>query len=234
MIRIAVCDDNEEFVNIHCQILSRILNKMGVNAQIIKCYTGDELLLEISINGKVDIILLDIALRGKNGIEIARKIREEDFSVILIFVSAYDEYCKEIIGVQPYEFLDKPITEEKLSLTLDRIFKTCINKNDIYWYYNNKYRQNISLSEVYYFRSDKRKVFICYGGEEISFYHRLDDVEKEIQDKTVKFIRIHKSFLINLSFVKRYGYENIELCNGMTLEISRKYRRIVSGIFQNI
>lgn len=104
MLRIGICDDEREALESHTELVRHIMQKMGMNADIRKCHTGNELLMEMEENGKFDIILLDIEMEYMNGIEAARKIRDTDAYVVLIFISAFDQYCKEAISVQPYAF----------------------------------------------------------------------------------------------------------------------------------
>ena len=57
-----------------------------------------------------------------NGIEAARKIRDTDAYVVLIFISAFDQYCKEAISVQPYAFLDKPLQQAQIGEEFHTVF----------------------------------------------------------------------------------------------------------------
>lgn len=74
MLRIGICDDEREAVEIHAEQVRLIMRQMSINADIRKCYTGNELLLEIEESGKFHIILLDIEMEHMNGIEVARKL----------------------------------------------------------------------------------------------------------------------------------------------------------------
>lgn len=78
--------------------------------------------------GNMDIILLDIEMGGINGVETARRIREKDNRAILFFISYYEQYCKEIINVQPFRFIDKPVSEEELDRGFREAFKAMSQK----------------------------------------------------------------------------------------------------------
>lgn len=106
MIRIGVCDDMEEEIRRQKSILLRIAEKLDLEMEIRDFWSGEELLEEIENYGSFDIILLDIEMEGKDGIETARCIREKDFSTIVIFVSAHEQYCRKMLEVQPFAFLE--------------------------------------------------------------------------------------------------------------------------------
>lgn len=114
MLRIGICDDEREAVEAHAEQIRHIMRQMRMNADIRKCYTENE---------KFHIILLDIEMEYMNGIEVARKIRSTDAYVVIIFISAFDQYCKEAISVQPYAFLDKPLQQAQIRKTIEEAYK---------------------------------------------------------------------------------------------------------------
>ena len=114
MIRIGICDDIVEDIRKQKAMIEGIAKRHGINVDICVYEEGEELLQDIQMYGHMDILFLDIEMEGKNGIETARIIRETDYQTILIFISAYDKYCKKLIEVQPFAFLDKPVSESDL------------------------------------------------------------------------------------------------------------------------
>lgn len=99
-------------------------------------------------HGKYGHRFLDVEMLGISGIETARILRERDSRVILIFVSCHNQYCKEMIEVQPYAFIDKPVSEEKLEKILKRVFETHLNSDDSYCFSYNKRQYNIPLNQI--------------------------------------------------------------------------------------
>ncbi len=227
MLRIGICDDEREAVEAHAEQVRRIMRQMGMNADIRKCYTGNELLMEIEENGKLHIILLDIEMEHMNGIEVARKIRDTDAYVVLIFISAFDQYCKEAISVQPYAFLDKPLQQVQINRAIEEAYKRQIEQKETYNFRFDRVYYSIDLNEICYFRSELRKVFIVTRQAEYWFYGKIDQVEKALSQKSHRFLRIHKSFLVNSHYISRYHYEKVILQNGEELEISRSQRNLV-------
>ncbi len=234
MLRIAICDDDAETVGYHMGEVRRIMRQMGINADIRKCYTGDELLMEMEESGMFHIVLLDIEMQRMNGIETARRVRRLDPYAVLIFISAYDQYCKAAISVQPYAFLDKPAPSAALEKTLKEVCHRQLEEREAFDYHKNKVYYNVDLRDIYYFRSDLRKVYII-GKKEIQwFYGKLDEVEQILSRKKRLFIRIHKSLLVNWHYISCYRYEKIILQNGEELEISKSHRSLARRYYMDI
>ena len=91
-MRIGICDDIREEVEKQEKQVRQITYQIGIRADIRKCYSGMDLLMEIELSGQFDIILLDIELGGMNGIETARQIRESDVNCNIIFIRKQSAY----------------------------------------------------------------------------------------------------------------------------------------------
>lgn len=87
MIRIGICEDLEEELKREKVMVQEIMQELGCNVQIVCCLSGEELLCEIESRGDFDILLLDIQMNGRNGVETARIIRETDHKAVMIFIS---------------------------------------------------------------------------------------------------------------------------------------------------
>lgn len=193
MLRIGICDDEREALETHTELVRHIMQQMGMNADIRKCHTGNELLMEMEENGKFDIILLDIEMEYMNGIEAARKIRDTDAYVVLIFISAFDQYCKEAISVQPYAFLDKPLQQAQIGEAIGEAYRRQIEQKETFDFRAGRVYYSIDLREICYFRSELRKVFVITRQKEYWFYGKIDQVERVLSQKKHRFLRIHKS-----------------------------------------
>ena len=105
-MRIAICDDEK---NIR-ELIGNKVAKQYPEADIIFFQSGEELLLS---DKHIDILFLDIQMSGKNGMETARELRKKDKSVILIFVTAVEEYVFQAFDVGAFNYIVKPIDDTK-------------------------------------------------------------------------------------------------------------------------
>ena len=224
MIRIGICDDVIEQLQLQEEILRNITHQMCLNAEVGIFQSGEDLLCEIEQKGSMDIILLDIEMGGINGVETARMIREKDSRVILIFISFYDQYCKEMISVQPFAFIDKPVSEKQLEPVMKRALKVLGEKEQIFEYTYKKVPRKILIRKIRYFESDKREINIYSTDGIYSFYKKLDEVEMQIEKMDVKFLRISKTYLVNMIYVKEFRYEKVVMDDGKELRIGPTYK----------
>ena len=232
MIRVSICTNILEELWRLKQMVQSIMAGLSKNIVLYCFRSGEDLLFEIDATGNMDIILLDAEMSGMNGIETAQILRRKDTKVVLIFTSSHDRYCKEMIGVQPFAFLDKPIDEEELKRILCHALQTRCYVSEGYRFSYRKRQYNIPLDKIRYFQSDKRIVWVntLHSSplmKEYSFYGKLEEVQKTVNKMSVRFLRVRKSFLVNTRFITEYTSDRVVLDDGMVIEISKNYKNSV-------
>lgn len=232
MIRIAVCEDNFFELQMQKNMIQRIMTGLSKNIKIFCFQSGEDLLFEIDTTGNMDIIFLDVEMPGINGIKTGRLIRKRDTRVNLIFISCHNQYFKEMIEVQPYAFIDKPIEEEKLEHILSTIVSTRLNICDVYSFSYHKKQFTIPVTQIRSFKSDKRVIWVDTIDKnplitKYMFYGKLGEVEKRVSETNTKFLRIRKSFLVNSQYIMEYSADKVVLDNGVMIEISQNYKESI-------
>lgn len=228
MINIAVCDDDQE-ITIHIyNLLMDYQNMHDIDFAVDLFNDGSDLKKNISNGKKYDLIYLDIEMNKLNGITTAKYIRSVDTTVLLIYVSNYDTYLKELFEVEPFRFMSKPINENQFFTFLNLALERIRSANGVYCFQFNKDILTVMLRDVIYFESRGSRVHIVMKERVYKFYKKLDDVEKEITTKyNIPFIRIHKSFLVNFQQISKVGYSEVETKEGQVLKISDTYKKEV-------
>lgn len=224
MIRIGICDDVAEQLIMQRKMVENIMTGLCINAEVNCFRSGEDLLCEIEQKGSLDIILLDIEMEGINGVETARIIREKDFRVMLLFVSFHDQYCKKIISVQPFAFIDKPVSEKQMESVLRHALEILEELEEIFEYTYKKVSYRIPVKKIRYFESEKRKVHIYTTDEVCSFYRKLDEVEQEMDKTDTKFLRISKSYLVNTNYIKEQRFGKVVMNDGTEIKIGPSYK----------
>lgn len=232
MIKIAICDDEKYHLNLLENMLKNILNKNNLEANIFKFSSSYEF-LEFQKNSFIafDLILLDILMDGLNGLDLAKEIRNLDLEVKILFISTSKDYILDGYDVHAYNYLLKPVSYFKLEyVILDFIDNFNNLKNNLFTVKNKQSIFRINLDNIIFFESKLRKINIVFSNySEISFYDKLDNIEDALISKN--FIRCHKSYLVNLNYIKKIENSKIITLNNNIIPISRSYLKKTKDIF---
>ena len=215
MIKIAVCDDDEKILGETLELL-RHYKKLPLTAD---AYTSGEALL--AAGKKYDILLLDIDMEGPNGIETARRIREVDKEVKLIYVTNYSDYTIFAFGVHAFAYLLKPLKAEELFAQLDEALAYGLAGPEPELEFLAKEGiVHIVPSRILCFEYLSRQV-LMYTEERVWHLKRqITELAREME--SYGFAMPHKSFVVNLYAVQRiHGYE-ITLTDGRIIPLSQK------------
>lgn len=221
MLRIAVCDDDTRFAaRLEEMILQEAL-RTGLSVETEVYSDGDMLVSDIEKGNRYDLIYLDIEMKRVNGIRAAQSIRATDRAVLLIYVSGYEQYLRELFEVEPFRFLQKPLDNRKFYRYFHEAYERIGEEDAFYQFTFNKNIHRVSLRNIVYFESRNRVIYIIMdNGKEEYFYGKLNDVEKQLVESRYRFLRIHQSYLVNYSYIKKMSFSDITLVMGDGKETS--------------
>lgn len=224
MIRIAICDDEKEFVQ---QLTQYILNvSKTFNEQFeIDGYTDSRALIESMKEEKYDMIFLDIQMPYIDGLAIGKYIRNnlDDNVTEIIYISSERKYAMDLFSVRPMNFIIKPVSENDIFDMLQLGLKLVKNSSQLFDYELKGETHRVKLSDIYYFKSDARKIImVMSNGTEISFYGKMSELAEKVTKYNFKYI--HKSYIINSIHVKHFTARKVIMNNGHELPVSRTNR----------
>ncbi|GAA0865704.1 LytTR family DNA-binding domain-containing protein [Paraclostridium tenue] len=217
MIRIAICEDEKETQSLIENYLHNILKNINIEYEIQKYSLGEEL-LESNLK-EIDILLLDIQMGQINGMDTARKIREVDNKMEIIFITSLIDYVQDGYEVRAYRYLLKPIELEELKKHVLTCIKEIENKNNYILIKNKSNTYKIQSNEIKYIEVQKKNMLIHTINKTFDVRYSLEKIEKDL--KLGKFVRCHKSFLINLSYVENIKLNTAILESGEEVPVSR-------------
>lgn len=227
MIKIAICDDDKKFTTKVESILNKAAKERNIRIDIDVFFDGSTLTDYVQReNICYDLIFLDIEMEQLNGLEAARKIREFDEVVLLIYITSYNNYAIEAFEVHPYQFLLKPLDEKQLCTYFYKAYdRITAGKFYFHFRYKREYYK-ILVDDILYFESSKRMIRIHKTDGTISeFYGKLIEIEQQMMERKVDFWRIHQSFLINARYIIRKAYDHVEMKNCEILFVSEDRRK---------
>ena len=231
-MRIAACDDNVEFLQGLSQLLNVYSKENSCNVEY-KIFTNPlELVTQMEKGVHYDVVLLDICMPGINGIQCAKDIRKCDNFVKIVFLTSSADYGVESYQVKAYDYLLKPLEKEKLFSVLRRIeMETQKKEQNIFVLKSKTGITKISLSKLEYCEVINRKVvFRLVNGEEYECSLRMNELEEKLMTFGC-FMRPHRSFLVNIDFVRTLTTHNIVMENGAQIPIPREKYAIIKQMY---
>lgn len=231
MLHFALCDDNKNTLEKTTSTLESIFCNADIEADIAFASTSSRKLLDYLSENQADVVLLDIDLSNKvSGIELAKKIREVNKYIYIIFITAHFEYSMLAYKVKTFDFLVKPITYESLKDTIVRL------RDDIYGNKNcfvkfGRSKQYIRANDIIYIEKDKAKATVHTTETSFQIYATVEEI---ISCLPGYFVRCNKSFIINTNRVSQIDMHERNLSlNKLRINYTRKYvsdeRKMISN-----
>lgn len=215
-MRIAICDDERAM-------------QEELKAQLLAIDPRQEITLFDSARdllpaaGDYALIFLDIQMPELSGLQAAREMRERcGDGPVLIFVTGAKEYALEAFDVDALHYLIKPIEPEKLKEAYIRAVQAIERKRSEdsaeLFIHTKQDHVRILKSEVLYAESQLRKGVLHTAGGVVELYATMEELTELLGDG---FFRCHRSYIVNLSKIVRYGNEDLYLTNGERINLSR-------------
>ncbi len=222
MLRIGVCDDELQARLALRSALERALDRRRSQAQFFEFSTGEGLLRWLGSHaGELDIVFLDMEMGQLDGMETARRLRELDGTLQLVFVTGYPEHVFDGYAVGALGYLLKPPKSEQLDDVLERAASALLRgAESVFVCRSGDTLYRIPKKSILYFASDRRQVTCVTDVREYVFYAKLDDVER---DAGAGFVRVHRRYLVRAQAVQRM--DGAQVFIGETaLPVSRERR----------
>lgn len=227
MYRIGICDDEMEFCTEIEKFVRKYAEKEKITVETEVFTSGEELFKVMNVEQKFDLLFLDIELGGINGVEVGCRLREkvENEIMQIVYVSSKESYAMQLFQIRPFEFLTKPVTEERISKVMSEYKRLFIDRNIFFTYKLGKRTYRISENEILYFQCEGKKIQIITSKDKREYYGKMADVEKQISMN--KFCTIHKSYIVNINYVSEFCPNEVVMCNGVRIPISQSMRKKV-------
>lgn len=214
MIKVAFCDDDMSVVSELQGLLDQYCAKRNREIEYSAFYSSLELLAEIERGVRYDILFLDVILPNENGICIAKEIRRYDSVVKIIFLTSSSEFAVQSYTVDAYFYQMKPICEENFFELMDSALSKCQKeeqhslilrcKSEITRIDLDKLEYCEVLGRTLLFHMENGKVLEGTGSMD-KLYGQLSQYEN--------FVRPHRSFLINMEYIRKISYKTITMEN---------------------
>lgn len=221
-MRVAVVDDEKSTL----EEVHNILHEFTIqtNAKICAKFFQDSeaLLMDISEGKTYDVYLLDIEMKSCDGINLAKRLRDKQSDVYIVFITNYARYAIEGYDVKAYQYILKTQLKNKLNATMETIYRDYVNKQEKYFVIetNSRY-EKILYCEIYYIcKEGKNAIFVTkFGKSQVRM--TLQNVYKNLTHED--FIYIDRGYIVNIQYVRKFKGHEVYMMNGDVLPVSRPH-----------
>ena len=230
-IRILVCDDDPAFT-VRLGGWLRENTARDLHPEVREC-TDPTVLTDAELSG-YDIIFLDIDMGPSNGIDTARRLRRLQARALLIFVTNYVEYSPDGYEVNAFRFLLKSQMDAKLPSYYKDALQLLQRREAVFTYSFNGETCRVKLRDILYLESQGRMICLHTvdpGRADPSYYGKMEEEEARLAD--AGFVRVHKSYLVNMAHIRRLGYAEVLLDDGTALSVSQRKYPTIRTIYLN-
>lgn len=229
-----------------CQLLNSMIDQYCPEIEVLLATQNPLDALEKIASHEPDLIFLDINMPKMSGFEFLDCIK--DFTGKIVFTTAYDNYAIQAFKYAAFDYLLKPLHVEQLESTVKRLSTENKKQKD-----NNNV--NLLVAALHQEKSKSSEVLAVHNNGDLQFLTKIDihyfeassnytrifcESEKHVSSKTLKefetllddniFLRIHKSFIVNIKFISKYSPKDgglLTLKSGTILPVSRRKRHLL-------
>ena len=229
-MNVFLCDDQAEFMHGFANDLEGYFRNRELSFRLFLFTDGEKLLCS---GIAPDIIFLDIKMGKESGLETARKIREINTRVKIIFLTAYKQYVFQSFDVDASQYLIKPVSEQKLYAVLDHILRQLNPLKEPPLVVKSGHTTScVPCSDLLYVEVNNKTVTLHNENGITEFFGKLEAIEMNLP---ARFYRCHRSFIVNMDYVVRFDRMDLHLSNGESIPVSkRKYQEFSKAFLKHI
>lgn len=225
-----LCDDNRLFLNELNYKIEEISARRDWNTKC-RCFQQTSALLTADLSS-VNAVFLDIDMPELNGLDAAKILRDRYPELIIVFVTAYIEYAPSGYKVNAFRYLLKSRIQSELEEILDEIHEKLYFDADNIKLKQKAQEKIVAVKNINYFEGTSHRMVIvhtCDSAESFECQGKLSEFEDSLKAKG--FLRIQKSFLVNLRHVKQISGYTAYMQNGEKLKTSESSYSAICSAF---
>ena len=216
--KIAICDDlatDRNYLSSLCEIWG---SHNSYHIQISEFTSAENFLFSLCREKKIfDILLLDIEMGAMDGVTMARKLRQDNHTVQIIFITGYADYISDGYEVDALHYLMKPLQEEKFFTVLDRAVTKLIKNEKVLNIISQGEMIRLPICQINYAEVKQQ----LYYDSQSTDYHPENDLKRIGKKAGFSFFRAGRSALVNLKKISRVTKKEIYLQDGSIIPLPR-------------
>ena len=221
MLKIAVVEDQTEVRESLCQFIRQYAGEQGLQAEVEPF--ADGAVIAEGYQPGYDIIFLDVEMKHLDGMETARRIRERDGGVLIVFITNMAQYAIRGYAVGALDYVLKPVPYFAFSQQLQKALGQLKKREQHYLAVAvDGGMRRLDAAEIYYLESEGHKVHFYTEKEDFVVPGTLKNYEEKLVGRA--FARCNSGYLVNLAQVSGVQQDMVQV-GPYTLQISRPRRK---------
>jgi len=232
-MNIVICEDTETDANLLRLFINKYFGEINCQVNIVSYNSGDAFLKDFSAQkiSDVKIAFIDIFMPGTDGIETAKKIRETDNDMVIIFTTTSNQHGLEGYSVDARQYLVKPINYPEFKSALCKCMKTFEDSLRFIEVLSDRLMVRVYLKNIIYIESFKTVLYIHTVTETIKTYLNLSELDKQLENSA--FLRTQQSYIVNMHFIEEMSADEFLLQNGKTIPIRRSEKLAIKQAYRD-
>lgn len=229
-MKIAVIEDEKPHRDLLVAYLEDWGAKQGRATEISSFDSADSFWFSCEDRSDFDILFLDIQMEGMDGMELARRIRERNEDVAIVFATGVSDCLEEGYEVEALHYLLKPLSPEKVEQCMERVSRR--RRQERFAVLNTaRGIRKLSQENINYAEARGRNCCIGIVGERepLEVRESLWELEQLLDKET--FMKCHRSYLCRIGNIHHIDKEDIIFDDGSSIPVSRRLYRQVNQRF---
>ena len=215
--KIAICDDCDVDRQYILNMVTLWGERSGHIVHIDAFSSAENFLFHYAEESDYDILLLDIEMGEMDGVTMAKKLRKENDTVQIVFITGYSDYILEGYEVAALHYLMKPVKTEKLCAVLDRAAQKLAKNEKVLNFEVAGEMIRVPIYQIRY--ADVFGNFVSiHASSDVTVKMTLSELEKQLDER---FYRAGRSCIVNLSQISRVTKAEIKLSDGTAIPLPR-------------
>lgn len=229
MLHISICDDEIVAVEKMRKIVGKVLEQEQLLANVGTFENGEEFLNQYIIRDD-ELVILDLDMPKKNGIDVIKELEKIQRNEVVILVTAYDNLAIQSFSYGPFQIVRKERLEEDLPKAVSRFLKIRQRKQAVLEFQVKGEIIHTKVSDIVYFEKCQHHVYVHLRDQTVLCIRKnMQDFEKELAGKG--FVRTHAAYIVALKYCKKFEKNDIILVGDIKIPVSRDRRQITKEQF---
>lgn len=216
-IQIAVCDDSPADREFVFQMVRRWSEQISTPVSLTEYCSAENFLFCTADGQSTDILLLDIEMGAMDGVTLAKRLRRDNETMQIVFITGYSDYIAEGYEVSALHYLMKPVKEEKLFSVLNRAVEKLSKNEKVLQFQLSVETVRVPIYQIRYADVSGNYVTV-HAASDVTVKMTLGELEKKLDDR---FHRVGRSAIVNLGCISRVTKTDIFLNDGTTIPLPR-------------